>query len=289
VASAGDTVPRSGPGASGRSWTHRLLVPASPSRDCSIVAAWIADAVGRREKVLYKHAPSEDAAAVLARSLPTVGLDRAILTTGQLQLADTAELRIETGGLHEALYALHERQLRQAKQQGFAGLAMTGDAAAMHSITRDEGELASYEDALERLATGPGVRSFCRYALDEHPGLLDDMLAAHFREVADEVWSAEVVDQRLQITGELDFSNAGRFTPVLRAALAAGVRVLDVSKLVFCDVAGVRALVTGATSLPPGLAPLTLTGVDGVLATMLELMGGLDPDVLQVSQRDAGE
>jgi anti-anti-sigma factor len=209
------------------------------------------------------------------------------LSSGQVQLADTAELRVETGGLHEALYALHERQLYQANREGFAGLALTGDAAAMHSITRDEGELARYERALERLATDAGVRSLCRYPLTEHPGLLDDMLAVHYRQVTDDVWSAEVTDRRLRIIGELDFSNAGRFTPVVDAALRAGVRVLDVSELAFCDVAGVRALVAAAAALPPGTGPLTLTGVDGVLATMLRLMDELDPGVLQVSEREA--
>ena len=71
---------------------HRLLVPASPAQDCSVVAVWIAEAVDRGEKVLYKHAPSEDAAAVLGRSLSAVGLDRAVLMTGQVQLADTDAL-----------------------------------------------------------------------------------------------------------------------------------------------------------------------------------------------------
>jgi anti-anti-sigma regulatory factor len=266
---------------------HRLLVPASSSRDCSVVAVWIAEAVGRGEKVLYKHAPSEDAATSLARSLPTAGVDPVVLATGQVQLADTTELQIETGGLHQALYALHEHQRDQASREGFAGLAMTGDAAAMHSITRDEGELAGYERALERLATVAGVHSLCRYALKEHPGLLNDMLAVHYREVADDVWSAEVVHQRLRIVGELDFSNAGRLTPVMHAALGAGIRVVDVSELVFCDVAGARAIVAAAETLSPGTTPLTLTGVDVVLATVLGLMGGLDPAVLQVSEREA--
>ena len=84
---------------------HKLLVPASPALERSSVAAWIAEAVGRREKVLYKHAPTEDAAAVLAGSLPEVGLDPAVLTSGQVQLADTTALRARTGGGHEALLA----------------------------------------------------------------------------------------------------------------------------------------------------------------------------------------
>ena len=70
---------------------HKLLVPASPALERTAVAAWIAEAVGRREKVLYKHAPTEDATAVLTRSLPEVGLDPAVLRSGQVQLADTTD------------------------------------------------------------------------------------------------------------------------------------------------------------------------------------------------------
>jgi hypothetical protein len=112
---------------------------------------------------LYKHAPTEDAAAVLGRSLPEVGLDPAVLTSGQVQLADTTALRAQTGGRHERLYGLHLEQLRQAIREGFAGLALTGDAAAMHTITRTDAELAGYERDLERLAIEAGVRSLCRY------------------------------------------------------------------------------------------------------------------------------
>src|SRR4051812_37987291 len=173
---------------------HSLLVSASPVRDRSTVAAWIAGAVGRGERVLYKHAPAEDAAAVLARSLPEVGLDPAVLVSGQVQLADTTALRATTGGGHEALLALHRHQLEDATREGFAGLSLTGDAAAMLTITRDEHELAGYERGLERLAVEMGVRSLCRYTANQRRALLDDMLAVHYRDVADDVWSVEVID-----------------------------------------------------------------------------------------------
>jgi hypothetical protein len=160
---------------------------------------------------------------VLTRSLPAVGLDLTVLSSGQVQLVDTTAVRAETGGRHEALYALHLQQLRQATREGFAGLALTGDGAAMHTIARDDAELSGYERDLERLAAESGVRSLCRYPPDERAGLLGDMLAVHYRDVADEEWTVEVVDRWLRVRGELDFSSAGRFTPVLRAALAARV------------------------------------------------------------------
>jgi hypothetical protein len=266
---------------------HRLLVPASPTFERSAVAAWIAEAVDRREKVLYKHAPTEDAAAVLARSLPDAGVDPAVLTSGQVQLADTTALRAQTGGDHEALLALHRHQLGEATRAGFAGLALTGDAAAMLTITCDERELAGYERGLEGLAADAGVRSLCRYPADQEQALLHDMLAVHHRDVADDVWSVEVVGERLHVRGEVDFSNAGRFGPVVRAALRAGVRTLEASELVFCDVAGIRALVSAADALPPDASPLTVTGADGVLASMLHLTGALNCRLLQMGETGA--
>jgi anti-anti-sigma factor len=261
---------------------HRMLVPASSARDRTMVATWIAEAVGRREKVLYKHAPTENAAAVLGRSLPVVGLGAAVLSSGQLQLADTAELRTATGGRHEALYALHLQQLRQATHEGFTGLAMTGNAVAMHSITRDETELVGYERDLERLATEAGVSSLCRYRPRRGSRLLDDMLALHYRDVTDDGWSVDVAGDRLRVRGELDFDNADRFAEVLRAALTAGVRVVDASGLMFSDVAGVRALISAATALPPHALPLPVVGVNAVLARLLTLTGALDRRALQL-------
>jgi anti-anti-sigma regulatory factor len=157
----------------------------------------------------------------------------------------------------------------------------------MLTITRDERELAGYERGLERLAVEAGVRSLCRYTADQKPELLDDMLAVHHRDVADDVWSVAVVDHRLCVRGEVDFSNAGRFEPVVRAALRAGVRTVDASGLVFCDVAGIRALISAAGALPPDTPPLTVTGADGVLASMLHLTGALNCRVLQMGEAGA--
>jgi len=112
-----------------------------------------------------------------------------------VQLVDTTAVRAETGGRHEALYALHLQQLRQATREGFAGLARTGDGAAMHTIARDDAELSGCERDLERLAAESGVRSLCRYPPNERAELLGDMLAVHYRDVADEEWTVEVVDR----------------------------------------------------------------------------------------------
>ena len=53
---------------------HTIVVFARRSRHDAVLGAWLADAVGRGEKVLVLRAPGEDA-SVLDRSLAAVGLD----------------------------------------------------------------------------------------------------------------------------------------------------------------------------------------------------------------------
>jgi anti-anti-sigma factor len=264
---------------------HSLLVYASPGRDRSAVAAWIAEALGCGKKVLYKHAPTEDAAAVLGRSLPEVGLDPAVLSSGRVELADTTVLRAASGGQHERLFELHVEQARQATRDGFTGLALTGDAAAMRTVTRDATELAGYERALDRLADQFAVPSLCRYPAQEQPELLGDMLEVHFRDVDDEDWAAVVVADQLRVRGEIDFSNADRFAAVLRAVIADGLHRVDLSGVEFCAVAGIRALLSATDRPHPGAAPLTLQGVAPLLVRLLTMTGAADRPGLQVIQR----
>ena len=265
---------------------HSLLVYASPRREQSAVALWIAEALGRGEKVLYKHAPAEDAAAVLGRSLPEVGLDAAVLSSGRVELVDTTVLKAASGGRHERLYELHLESARQAAREGFTGLALTGNAAAMRSITRNQIELSGYERDLDQLAHEFDVPSLCRYPAEEQPELLGDMLEVHFRDVDDEHWAAAVVGDRLRVRGELDVSNADRFAAVLRAVLAGGLHTVDLSEVEFCAVAGIRALVTATDQTDRGPAVLTLEGVPAVLARLLRLTGAADLPNLQLNERE---
>jgi len=265
---------------------HSLLVYASPRREQSTVASWIAEALGRGEKVIYKHAPAEDATAVLGRSLPEVGLDAAVLSSGRVELVDTTVLRAASGGQHERLYDLHLEHARQAAREGFTGLALTGNAAAMRSITRNETELSGYERDLDRLAHEFDVPSLCRYPDEEQPELLGEMIEVHFRDVDDEYWAAAVVGDRLWVRGEIDFSNADRFAAVLRAVVASGLHRVDLSEVEFCAVAGIRAMLSATDQPRRGAAAVTLEAVPAVVARLLRLTGAADHPNLQLSERD---
>ena len=233
------------------------------------------------------NAPTEDAAAVLGRSLPEVGLDPAVLSSGRVELVDTTVLKAASGGRHERLYELHLESARQAAREGFTGLALTGNAAAMRSITRNQIELSGYERDLDQLAHEFDVPSLCRYPAEEQPELLGDMLEVHFRDVDDEDWAAVVAEDRLRVRGEIDFSNADRFAAVLRAVLAGGLHTVDLSEVEFCAVAGIRALFSATDRPHLGAAHLTLEGVPPVLVKLLTMTGAADGANLQLAEREA--
>jgi anti-anti-sigma factor len=97
-----------------------------------------------------------------------------------------------------------------------------------------------------------GMSALCRYRPDQHPELADLMLAEHLDDVDDGIWGARVVAGALHLRGEIDASNADLVSHVLRGALDAGVRVVDLAELQFCAAAGVHALGRAADSLPAG-------------------------------------
>jgi anti-anti-sigma factor len=264
---------------------HTLVVHADPRRDRSVVAGWIAGAVSRGEKVLYKHAPTEDAVAVLGRSLPAVGLESAVLSSGQVALVDAAVLRAECGGLHARLYELHREQVRQATREGFSGLAITGDGAVMRIVTRDEAELRAYERDIDLLAVESGLRSLCRYDTQEPPEFLDEILGLHYRDIEDNIWAGTVAGDRLSLRGEIDISNADRFAAVLHAAVADGLHKIDLSGLQFCAIAGIRAIASATDLSHRDGERLELVNVDPGLARLLTISGVVDHPGLQLSEQ----
>jgi anti-anti-sigma factor len=98
------------------------------------------------------------------------------------------------------------------------------------------------------------------------------MLAGHFDAVDDEIWGARVVAGVLYLRGEIDASNGGRVAHVLRGALDAGVRVVNLAGLQFCAAAGVRALRRAADSLPPG-ETLVVAHADAMLLHVFSVVG----------------
>lgn len=228
---------------------HTLLVgqhAASPAHVADApVVRWVSEAVGRGQKVLYELEPMEQADAVL-RALP-------VRAGAQLEMVEPATLRALSSGTADGLAQLHRSRVDQARAEGWAGLAIVTGAAVLSAVARPADEPAAlHQHGVSGVVVDSGMSALCRYRPAEHPELAEIMFAGHFYALEDEIWSTQLRGDRLCISGSIDISNAGRLHRVLRGALDAGVRVIDLTGLEFCAVAGGRAFVMAAQGLPRG-------------------------------------
>jgi anti-anti-sigma factor len=80
----------------------------------------------------------------------------------------------------------------------------------------------------------------------------------------------------LRITGAIDLYNVDSFAQTLTASLAGeGDLHIDLSRLEFCDVSGIRALVSAAERLA-GRRRLVLYGLAPQLRTVMKVVGWAD-------------
>ena len=253
---------------------HTIVVFTRRSRHEGVLGAWLADAVGRGEKVLVLRAPGEDA-SVLNRSLAAAGLaPSGVVGSGQVEMLDSARWRAESGGRAQRLYELYLGQVRRAGRDGFPGVAITRDERGLRALVGDDVELIAHEHDIERLVADQGVRALCRYPVRDG-GVLHEILRLHYRDVVDDLWQATVVADRLLVRGEIEASNVDRFDVVVRAAVTAGASTVDLSGVEFFSAAAVRALFGAADLLQQRGRPLILLDpqVSHVKALALEFLG----------------
>jgi anti-anti-sigma factor len=253
---------------------HTIVVFTRRSRHEAVLSAWLADAVGRGEKVLVLRALGKDA-SLLDRSLAAAGLDPSdVIGSGQLEVLDSTRWRMESGGRAERLYELYLDQVRRAGRDGFPGVAMTGDEHGFRALARDDLELVAHERDIDRLVSDQGVRALCRYPVRDGGGVLHEILRLHCRDVVDDLWQATVVANRLLVRGEIDASNVDRFEVVVHAAVTAGASTVDLSGVEFISAAAIRALLGAADLVHQRGRPLVLLDpqISHVKALALEFL-----------------
>ena len=262
-----------------RERVHSILVyDVRTGRREQAMARWISHALGRREKVLYELARGEDPDRVLRSSLARVGTDA--IPAGQLEVIEAERLRAESGGAADGLAEVHRTRLQRARGEGWAGLAVASGGAVLSAVSRDEATGLVHERGITRVVVEDGMSALCCFSTGEAPNLVDAMLTAHYADVDDELWAADVVGDRLRLRGEIDSSNADRVVPVLLGALAAGVRVVDLAGLRFCAAAGIRSFAAAADTLKDDGDALLLANPNPGLRMIFALVGLLDrPDV----------
>lgn len=241
---------------------HPLLVHQSPGRERRQTGAWIADALAHGEKVLVKRR-----FVAGAQQSTLDGLTGAVLAarqSGQLRIIDAEQCYAETGD-PQALYEWHVAQVRQAREQGYSGVSMTGDGAALHVIVPDAEQLVVHERDLDRLSAEVGVRALCRYDQRiEQPELLTQLAGVHYHSVHGVIWSSEQRIDRLVVRGEIDISNAERFAAVVHAAVADSLPVVDLAEVQFLSVAASTVLAQVAQWLREHGDQLVLVNVPSV-------------------------
>jgi anti-anti-sigma factor len=248
---------------------HRAVEVTDP------MAVWIDAAIKRGQQVLYELEPAESRDTVLS-SLPVRD------AAEQFVVLDPATVRAESHGTADGLAQMHRSRVDQAHAQGWSGLALITGPAVFGAVVGavvdgnavpDATDLTSLHDhGVSRVVVEAGMSALCRYQPVHQPELAGAMLGGHFPHVEDEIWGARVIDGRLHLHGEVDVSNDKRLAHVLRGALAAGVRILDVSDLRFCAVAGARALV-GATAWLPEGETLVIANADTMVLQVLSVAG----------------
>jgi anti-anti-sigma factor len=225
---------------------------------------WFAGAVAHNEKVLYELAPGEQ----------VVDLGLGGVVSRQVEVLDAAGLRAECGGHADGLHDVHLTRLMQARDEGWAGLAVATGGEVLAAVTDDPA--AAHEHGVSRLVVEYGMSALCRYRPGEPWGFLEPMLAAHYRDVDDDLWGATRDGDRLCLRGEIDSGNVARFALVLGGAVAGGLRVVDLTELKFCSVAGMRTIAAVAQSVATRGEQLVLLGGCAPVRRILTLFGLAD-------------
>jgi anti-anti-sigma factor len=249
--------------------THTLLVDHRdrrlPRRADDPIAAWIDDAIRRRQKILYELEPTESREEVLTALVPA-GAEQ-----HQVEVLEPATVQAESSGTAEGLALLHRSRVDEARARGWSGLAVVTGPTVFTALAADTDEAVMHERGVSRVAAETGMSALCRYRPPQHPQLADVMLGGHFDDVDDAIWGARAVDGVLHLRGEIDVSNTDRLAHVLRGALDAGVRVVDLSDLQFFAAGGVRALRSAAGSLPAD-ETLVVAGADVLLRQVFSVV-----------------
>lgn len=264
-----------------RSGEHACCQVASAGDRDRLAAAFIADGLARRHKVLSLR----DARAG-EPGLRRAGLDEQFHTAlldGRLVVGPGQAVLVPDGAFgFERLLCWARRQHALALAEGWAGLSATAEMSALDGepgwerLTGDEAP----PDAEPRATS---MRLLCQYDVRRLAGAIPEVEGRHLVEISSLLagigrtarLEAAVVrpEGTLRLAGDLDFQAAPTVSDILHAHFHGPLR-LDLADLRFVDVVGLRAL-RGR----PG-QELTIEGAPSEVLRLLELVAwDTDPAV----------
>jgi anti-anti-sigma factor len=223
---------------------HLLLVHGSEEQRRAGVVAWVRRGLDLGAKVLYIEPVDVPVERSLMHVLRGSNIDiREPVRRGQLQVLPADGEAYDT--------ALRARCVDDALAEGYRGVRCAGEVTTAWSVMSSTAH-ADLERETDELCRTRPMSILCQYPADLAPGTLRTALAMHGGGVRESQLSAWPVPGGIALAGEVDVCNEAVLCSSLMAAVAgadgAGRFVVDLSRLSFLDVSGVRALLTGTSA-----------------------------------------
>jgi anti-anti-sigma factor len=179
----------------------------------------------------------------------------------------------------EEQFAFYDGRTRQALADGYAGLRVVAEVTALAGDPRHSEDFLRWEHlADDYVAHGPGFAAFCAYRrVEVPPSVVADAAALHpvsFPQGTPPAFRLWFDDGRIAVSGEIDTAAADRFRRLLGSThVDAALVTLDLNRVDFMDLAGVREVARFARSVTARAARLEIAGSSRLFRQMWHVLG----------------
>jgi anti-anti-sigma factor len=228
-----------------RMWDgHLLLIHSSEQQRRAGVVAWVHRGLDLGAKILYIEPVDVPAERSLMQVLLASDIDvRDPVRRGQLQVLPADAHAFDTN--------LRARTIDEALAEGYPMVRCSGEASTAWAVMSSTAH-ANLEWATDEVCRTRPLSILCQYPADLSSGTLRSALAMHGGGVRESQLSAWPIPAGIALAGEVDVCNEAVLRSSLMAAVSvqggSGRFVVDLSRLGFLDVSGVRAILTGTSA-----------------------------------------
>ncbi|MFC8448858.1 MEDS domain-containing protein [Kitasatospora sp. NPDC057223] len=278
---------------------HLCLAFSDNAEQRRVVTTYLSDGLERGERVLYfadRCAPPQ-----ILDWLGAAGVDPGpALARGQLQVTTAADGYLAAGSFDaDAMVTALRQEVRSSLTAGFTGLRVSGEMDWALREVPGSGQLPEYETKVNAVFAGQPASAICQYdARRFDSAALSTAERCHTGVVElGELYSDALLrlvpgfragQPALHVVGTVDYRTTAALASALeKTALRwTGDVWVDMGKLEFIDLAGVRALAHAASSLPAGRR-LHVVDLAPLLCQVISLVGWDHEPSLIVSARGA--
>ena len=217
---------------------HILLAYDSEAARRAGVVAWMGRGLQLGAKLLYVEHPDEPRDRSLDAVLSEVRGEFALaVETGQVQVLDLPEETLDPAWLTTVL--------AEALGAGYPSVRLSVEASAAWTVTSPPEHL-EIERAADSICNTAPVSVMCQYSTRVTESALEHAWSVHSAGLRESLLETVPIPTGVAVAGEVDRSNERVLRSVLAAAILRelGTFVVDLSRLRFLDLSGVRALVT---------------------------------------------